>query len=215
MSLARLFLRWGGFHKLEPIQGPRDITESEWFAKTDIEQVRMRAALQWSSRITGLANPAILRKPTDNDETASDSGAASVPMDSPESISPSTLDVPISHESTSKSTQSPSLLTESPQPPFHSPSEPTQPPPESTPATTLQPGQLTPEQVLIKQALKRQRFKAKQLMAKTKAPAVKKPQKPEEKIPQETPNVLDEFPEEPPPPQSKSIVANIWKLFGR
>jgi len=177
----------------------------------------MRAALQWCSQITGFANPAVLRRPTGQDNVGTvDSSAASATMGSLESISPSTLDVPISHESTSESTQSSSLLTESSQPPSQSHPRPTQPPPESTPAsTTPQRGQLTTEQVLAKEALKRQMSRAKQVMVKTKRPVARKAQKPEEETPQEqSQHVLDEFPEETPP-QSKGIISSIWKLFGR
>lgn len=210
IPLAKLFLKWGGFHKLEPIEGPRDIRERECFEKTDLEQVRMRAALQWCSQVTGLANPAVLHKPTarDKDETVSDSNAASASMDSLQSSPPSTLDIPISHEST----QSPSLLTSTPQPqPFP---ESTQPLPEAIPApTTLQPVQLTPEQVLAEEAMKRQMSRAKQLMVKTKRPPARKARNFSDEETSQA-HVLDEFPEEPPQ-QSKSIIDNIRKLFGR
>lgn len=204
----------------------KDITESEWFGRPELEQVRMRAALQWCSQITGFPNPAVIRKPTarENDEKASNSSPASMSMDSSESrsSSPVTLDIPISEESTSTSTQSPSLLPEeslqSPSQPSSQPSpEPTQPPSEPILApTTPPPGQLTPEQVLAKKAMQRQMSRARQLMVKTKRPVAKKEQKPEEETPEnQMPHVLDEFPEESPPPQPKGVIASIWKLFGR
>ena len=138
-KLTNQFLRWRGFHKLEPIEA-RDIKESEWFEKPDSEQVRMRAALQWCAQIAGRPNPAVICKLTthENDGKESDSSPASASMDSsesssPESRSPTTLDIPIS-QSTSKSTESSSLPTGFPHPPSQSLSELTQLPPEPTAA---------------------------------------------------------------------------------
>lgn len=193
----------------------------------------MRAALQWCSQITGFANPAVLRKPIARakDEKVLDSAAASASMDSLEPSSPPMLDKPISHISTSESTQSLLLPTEIPQSqsqpqPFpesaQPPSESTQPPPESTqpppesasaPAN-LRPPQLTPEQLLAQKAMKRHMSRAKQ-MVKSKPPTAKTTQKPEEEKPKDqASHLLNEFPEEPPP-QPKGVIATIWKLFGR
>jgi hypothetical protein len=139
MKLARDFMLWHGFHKLEPFRVSSPIRESEWFEKPYREQVRMRAAVQWASRTGRLDNSDIIRKLTahESDKIVSDSSPASASMDSPESSSPTTLDMPISHESTPKSTQSLSALTEFPQPPSQSPPVLTQLPPEPTPKPTI------------------------------------------------------------------------------
>jgi hypothetical protein len=134
VSVARIFLRWGGFHKLEPIDASGDILEKDWFMKPDREQVRMRAALQLCSRITRLTNPAVKGEPTvasaaatasasmnssksrsttklDNSRQLASQPVRSPSMASPKSSSPTTLDIPISHESTSKATRSPPMAS--------------------------------------------------------------------------------------------------------
>ena len=211
--LATQFLRWRGFHELEPIEASKDVRESEWLERPDLEQVRMRAALQWCARIAGRPNPAVICKLTahENDGKESDSNPASVSMNSPESSlpessSPTTLDIPTSHESTSKSTQSSSLPTELPQPPSQSSPEVTQLPPEPTPPKPIIPpsGQLTPEQKKTTQ---------KQLMIKTKQPAAREAGKPKKQLEEEPKDqMLDKSPEEQQ--QSKSITG-LWKIFGR
>ena len=196
---------------MEPIEA-RDITEDEWFEKPEWEQVHMRAALQRCSQATGFANPAVIGAHQKNRE-GSNSSPASASMDSPESSSPPALDIPITHESTSKSTESRSLLTEFPQSPSPSLHEPNQPHPEPTPPkpTILPPGQLTLEQ---KKALQRQMSRAQQL---SKQPAARKAQKPKKKrgLEDQMPHMRDKFPEIPLQPQSDNIVASIWKFFGR
>ena len=204
-SLATYFLSWGGFHKLEPVEKPVvDIKETVWHKQP---QMRMRAALQRCSRLSGFANPAIISKRTahrKNDGEVSNSSPGSASMDSPGSSSPTTRDIPISHESTSKPTQSSrSLPTEFPQPPSQSPPEQTLPPPKP-------PGQLTPEQP--KKASQRQMSKAKEPMVDKQRAARKAKEEPEEKG--QMPLVPDKSPEEPLQARS-SIVAKLWKLFGR
>lgn len=143
MSLAKQFLTWGGFHKLELMELGEDIKEGVWLEKPPM---RMRAALQWSSRFTGLADPGVIHKPTvqKEDGKVSDSSPDTASMDSPESSSPTTPDIPISDESTSKSTEPRTLLTELPQRLL----ELTQLSPNPTPPeiTIPPPGQLTPKQ---------------------------------------------------------------------
>ena len=214
-ALAKHFLSWGGFHKLEPVEKTgMDIKETVWHEQP---QMRMRAALQRCSRVSGFPNPAIISKRTarGNDGKVSNSSPSSASMHSPGSSSPTTLDIPISHESTSNPTQSRSLPTESPQPPSESPPEPTQPSPKPTPPeiTIPPPGQLTPEQP--KKASQRQMSKVKEPMV-DKQGAARKAQKPV-KEPEEKgqmPLVPDKSPEEPLQPRS-SIVAKLWKLLGR
>ena len=233
IELAKAFLSWRGFHKLEPIQVSKNIVEGDWFGKPVWEQVRMRAALQYCSDLTGLRNPAVLTPTTHKNDgkvsgsspasTSKDSSESSSPatnenngkvsnsspasMDLPESSSPTTENIPISNESTSKSKQSHSLRA---QPHSQSPPEPTQLPPEPTEPSILPPGQLTLEQ---KKTMQKQMSRAKQLVSKTKQPAGKKAKK-SKKEPDENPK--DQIPsEEPSEPESKGIVASFWKILGR
>lgn len=157
------------------------------------------------------ASASAVLKPTaqTEDNQESDSSAASASMNSIESSSPSTLDIPIS---ISKPTESP-LLTETPQPQAL---ESTQPSSKSTPTpTTPHPEQLTREQMLAKEVLKRQMSRAKQLKTNLKGPAPAAQKAPKQETPEDQkPDVLDEFPEEPPP-LSKGVVASIWNIFRR
>jgi hypothetical protein len=234
-QISEAFLRWRGFHKLKRISVSNDTKEGEWLGKPVWEQACMRAAIKQCAKFSGLPNPAVTRNSIThkNDGKKSDSSPASASKDSPksssptahendgkvsnsspasmdlpESSSPTTLDIPISHESTSKSTQPHSLQTEISQPPSHSPSEPAPLEP-----TILPPGQLTPEQ---KKSMQRQMSRAKQLVAKTKQTAGKKARKSKKEL-EEKPKdpMLDNFPEEPLEPASKGIVAGFWKMLGR
>ena len=216
-ALARQFLRWRGFHPLKPIE-EKEYKEDDWLEKAHWDQARMRTAVQRCSRILQCVNPAVIR-PTahENDGKVSDTSSASASMDSPESSSPTALDIPITHESTSKSTQSRSLLTEFPQSPSQPPPELTQVPPEPTsPEPTIQPtipppGQLTPEQ---KKALQRQMSRAKQINKQLAAKKAQKPGKKQERLKNQVSHVPDEIPEESLQ-ESKSIVTSFWKFVGR
>jgi len=199
LPLTTQFLLWGGFHKLEPNKSLSDFKESECFTEPHWKQVRMRTALRLCSKKIHFMKPDVYRKLTaswlESDGIVSDSSPASASMDSTESSSPTKLDIPISHESTSNSTQSRSVQTELPQPPSQSSPVLTQLPPEQTPAepTILPAGQLTPEQ---KETM--------ELKVKTKQSAAKK-----------TRNQKESKEEDPLQPQSKSIIASFWNFFGR
>jgi hypothetical protein len=196
LSVATHFLSWGGFHKLEPIKALSNIKESDCFTEPHWKQLRMRAAMQWCSEKSRI-------RPN---------SPASASMDS--SSSPTKLDIPISHESTSNSTQSRSVQTELFQPPSQSSPVLTQLPPEQIPPEpTIPPaGQLPPEQ---KEAIQKQMStKAEELKVKTKQPAAKKTRKLEKESKEERPK-LDKSPEDPLQPQSKSIVAGFWNFLGR
>ena len=93
MALARAFIKWGGFHKLEPVARSGNAYEfgnSEWVGKPVWEQVRMRTAMQLSAKLANVLNPAITGKRTtrENDREVSVSSPASASMDSLESNSP-------------------------------------------------------------------------------------------------------------------------------
>ena len=214
-SLTLKFFSWGGFHKLEPIEASSNIKESDCFTEPHWKQLRMRTAQRWCLEKLRRFNPDICRKliARGSDGIVSDSSPASASMNSPESSSPTKLDIPISHESTSNSTHSRSVQTELPQPPSQS-SAVTQLPPEQIPPEPTIPsaGQLTPEQ---KETTQKQMSKAKELKVKTKQLAAKKTQKLEKESKEEEKPKLDKSPEEPLQSQSKSIVASFWKFFGR
>ena len=218
-ALARQFLRWRGFHALKPIE-EKELREDNWLEKAYWDQTRMRIAVQRCSRILQCDNPAVIRKPIahENDGKVSDTSSASGSMDSPGSSPRTALDIPITHESTSKSTQSRSLLTEFPQSPSQTPPELTQVPPEPTsPEPTIQPtipppGQFTPEQ---KKILQRQMSRAKQINKQLAAKKTQKPGKKQEERPKNQVSLVpDEIPEEPLQ-ESKNAVASFWKFVGR
>ena len=169
-ALARSFLLWHGFHKLEPTPKLQRIAEIEWFQKPVWEQVRMRAAMQFCASVTRIRNPAILIPTTNENDgielssspasTSEDSPKSSSPtthkndgevsksspasMDLPESSSPTTLNNSSSHKSTSKSTRfhtSPSKLPQPSSLPLH---KSTQHSSQSLPESTQLPPERTP-----------------------------------------------------------------------
>jgi hypothetical protein len=165
------FVGWAGFSPLKPIP-PRNIQEHELFSsKTDVDHVRMRAALQTAARYTSVRNPGILspgeleeasgsevvekqgRRSKMTTKVGPESEALEVAFDYPETTSTTTAAEPSPSSSSSKPSESTTIQ----RPPS------SQPEPTSTPLTT--------EQLESKRVLKEQMDVAmdlaKQLAART------------------------------------------------
>ena len=57
-AVMQNFLRWGGFHELKPLEKRRTIQGNELFpGKDDLDNIRMRAALQQTAMILDQPNP--------------------------------------------------------------------------------------------------------------------------------------------------------------
>ncbi|KAH9485498.1 hypothetical protein JR316_0002406 [Psilocybe cubensis] len=204
-GVAFSFLRFGGFHNLTPLDLPRDIAEGQLFANPTLDNVRMRAALQLCSNITGLPNPALAQKERQKSSSAESSPIAALLFGEGASSQASQTNtpspIPPKPTSTKAATSKPKHV------------EVTPPPPKEKDAATIA------KELADQESLKRQLEVARRLAQSSSTATRRKQPKPQPKVakPKSPQFFADEFlpDEENAAKQKVGVLDKLWGIFGR
>ncbi|KAF8161316.1 hypothetical protein B0H34DRAFT_857770 [Crassisporium funariophilum] len=208
--VMRAFMSWGGFHELKPIESSRHISEAEIFGPTDLDHVRMRAALQECSNRTRLPNPAVIRPPRPPrapSAVAAEANSWKAPANLIQDDTTKVQSAPISLSVSENSASTEPIANASVSEPESQPTPTSKTPP---PLSASQTQKKSEEEIQTRKALLRQIKEAK--MSSFRA----KPQKKKKAPIQEKQEGVELPPlEEEEAPQPKGILDNIWGLFRR
>lgn len=207
-SVASAFLRWGGFHKLTPLDLQRDIGEGQLFANPTLDNVRMRASLQVCAHLTGLRDPALVHKEKPKPSSSTESSPIAFLLFGEGASSQS---------SQTASTSSPSIPSKpanaAPSKPKPAETSPPPPPPKEKDAATIA------QELANQESLKRQLEVARRLTQSSSTVIKRKQPKPQIKMakPKAPQFFADEFlPQEEQESKPKGgVIDKLWNIFGR